>query len=639
MDPAILQQRREEFGELGVALDHARRLLEPRPQAAALQAQEILKVAPHHLEALLILAAAEQAQRRYASAHAALRQALQLAPQSPAVWLGLGDLAVAAGDPPGAERALLRYVELAVNDPLLMAAAGDLAEGRLPEVEQLLKPRLKAWPTDVAAMRMLAELATRLGRYADAEALVVRALELAPGFLGARHTLAVVLQRQNRGVEALAEVERLLAAEPENLNFVGLKAAALTLVGEYEASAAHYRRVLARHPDQSKLWMSLGHTLRTLGRRGESIEAYERAIALQPGLGEAWWSLANLKTHRFSEADLATLRGQLARPELSDDDRLHLHYANGKALEDSGADASAFAAYAEGARLRREQVGYDAAATTQQMARIRATFTPELFAARAGQGCDAADPIFIVGLPRSGSTLIEQVLSSHPDVEGTMELPDLAALAKAIDGYPAAAAELPAERLRELGEQFLASTRVQRKTGRPLFIDKMPNNFVHTGLIQLILPRAKIIDARRHPMGACFSAFKQHFARGQHFSYGLADLGAYYRDYAELMAHFDAVLPGRVHRVFYEQMVEDLEGETRRLLDYCGLDFDPACLRFYENERAVRTASSEQVRRPIFRDGLDQWRRFEPWLAPLAEALGPALTTYRAGTSGEAAIP
>ncbi|CAN7522820.1 sulfotransferase [Phenylobacterium sp. LjRoot225] len=639
MDSAVLQQRREDFGELGVALDYARRLLGPRPQAALLQALEILKVAPRHVEALLILAAAEQALGRLDHARAALQHALGLAPQSPAVWLALGDLAVAADEPETADEAYLRHIEYAVHDPLLMAAAGDLAEDRLPEAEQQLKQRLKAHPTDVAAMRMLAELATRLGRYADAEALAVRCLELAPSFLGARHTLAVVLQRQNRGAEALAQVERLLAVEPDNMGFIGLKAAALTLVGEYEQSAAFYRTVLARHPDQSKLWLSLGHTLRTLGRQTESVEAYHRAIALQPGLGEAWWSLANLKTHRFSDDDLAVLRRELARPELSDDDRLHLHYADGKALEDAGQDAPAFAAYVEGARLRREQVGYDAAAATEQMHRIRAAFTPDLFDRRAGQGCDAADPIFIVGLPRSGSTLIEQVLSSHPDVEGTMELPDLAALAKEIDGYPTAVEGLSPDRLRELGEQFLERTRVQRKSARPFFIDKMPNNFVHTGLIQLILPRAKIIDARRHPMGACFSAFKQHFARGQHFSYGLADLGLYYRDYVELMAHFDEVLPGRVHRVFYEQMVEDLEGETRRLLDYCGLDFDPACLRFYENERAVRTASSEQVRRPIFRDGLDQWRRFEPWLAPLATALGAALTTYRSGTSGEDAVP
>ena len=356
-----------------------------------------------------------------------------------------------------------------------------------------------------------------------------------------------------------------------------------------------------------------------------------------PGLGEAYFSLANLKTVRFDADEIAAMQGQLKRADLTGQDQLHLHYALGKALEDEGDYAASFEHYAQGAALRRGETDYDAEEITVRTQRSQSVFTRGLFAARQGWGCEAPDPIFVVGLPRSVSTLIEQIQSSHSLVEGTMELPDINAIAitlghnapkkKGVD-YPANLAELDPDQLRALGEDYLARTRIQRKTDKPLFIDKMPNNFQHVGLIQLILPKAKIIDARRHPLATCFSAFKQHFARGQNYTYDLNELGRYYRDYVTLMAHFDEVLPGRIHRVFYERMVEDQAAEVRRVLDYCGLPFEDACLRFYENERAVRTASSEQVRRPIFREGLDQWRRFEPWLDPLKQALGPVLAAY-----------
>jgi hypothetical protein len=329
----------------------------------------------------------------------------------------------------------------------------------------------------------------------------------------------------------------------------------------------------------------------------------------------------------------------LAREALPDDDRLHLDYALGKAHEDAGRYAESFAHYARGAALRREQIHYDPAVMTEHVARSKAVLTADLFASRAGQGCPAPDPIFILGLPRAGSTLIEQILASHSAVEGTMELPDITSMARRLSGakstkdesaYPEILATLDAGDLKALGEEFLERTRVQRKTGRPLFIDKMPNNFAHIGLIALMLPNAKIIDARRHPMGCCFSGFKQHFARGQNFSYGLEDIGRYYADYVALMAHFDAVLPGRVHRVIYESMIEDPEAQIRALLAYCGLPFEEACLNFHENDRAVRTASSEQVRRPIFKDAVEHWQNYESWLDPLKTALGPVLASYPA---------
>lgn len=400
-----------------------------------------------------------------------------------------------------------------------------------------------------------------------------------------------------------------------------------------------YADVVKEYPTNAKVWMSYGHALKTAGQQGECVSTYRRAIELSPQLGEAYWSLANLKTFRFSDADVAAIHGQLRRNDLSEEDRFHFHFSLGKAFEDARDYAKSFEHYDHGNRLRREMVQYEADETSQHVRRSKQLLTPEFFAVREGWGSSAPDPIFIVGLPRAGSTLLEQILSSHPLVEGTMELPDIIDMARSLGGgrargeaskYPEVLAEFSADQLHALGNQYIANTRIQRRTDAPFFIDKMPNNFAHVGLIQLILPRAKIIDARRHPLGCCLSGFKQHFARGQHFTYGLDDIGRYYRDYVELMAHFDAVLPGRVHRVIYETLVDDTESEVRRLLDYCGLPFDERCLRFYENDRAVRTASSEQVRRPIYREGVDHWQHYESWLEPLKHALGPVLQTYPA---------
>jgi tetratricopeptide (TPR) repeat protein len=485
---------------------------------------------------------------------------------------------------------------------------------------------------------MLAEAGTRLGRYADAEGLLEHCLNLAPGFHAARHNLAIVLYRQQKAADALPHIERLRELDPVDPGWRNLHAACLGLVGEYGQAIDLFQAMLDRSPDQPRVWLSLGHALRTEGRRGDAVAAYKRAIALEPGLGDAYWSLANLKIERFSDDEVAAMEGQLRRREVTGEDRFHLHYALGKALEDRSDFAASFAQYADGARLRRAEAPYDAEEFDDLGARSKALFTRAFFAERNRWGAESDAPIFIVGLPRSGSTLIEQILASHSAVEGTMELPEIGALARGFGRaarrgkntpYPEVLEDLDRERVLELGEMFLERTRIHRRRGAAYFIYKMPNNFHHLGLIHLILPNAKIIDARRHPMAAGFSAFKQHFARGQAFSYDLTDVGRYYRFYLGLMAHFDEVLPGSVVRVIYEDMVADTEGETRRLLTALGLDFEPACLKFYENSRAVRTASSEQVRRPIFREGLDQWRNYEPWLAPLREALGPALTHWR----------
>ena len=658
---------------MAFALAHAGKLLDKDTGLARQQAVEILRVVPGQPQALLILAVAQRRRGDIAGALSSHRLLVALQPGAFAPYFQLGQTLSNAGDATGAVTALQRATRLdanqtdgwrllgdhyrllgrtgeashcndqqirsAVYHPELMAAAEQLCQNRLPAAEAGLRDYLKRFPTDFVAIRMLAELASRLGRYEDAEQLLRRCLELAPNFTAAERNYALVLQRQNKVVEALAVIAHQLALEPGDPSLLSLKASCLVKIGKYAEAIAIYADILPRFPDQPKLWMSYGHALKTENQSAAAIVAYRRSIEQMPELGEAYWSLANLKTFRFTESESEAMQTQLARPDLGAEDRLHLHFALGKAAEDDGAYALSFQHYQAGNRLRHDQIGYDALDTALAADRAIRLFDAPFLRRHAGAGSPATDPIFIVGLPRSGSTLIEQILASHASVEGTMELPDLQAIAKLLGGrkkigdpsaYPEMLAELDAAQLQGLGEDYLERTRIQRKTDRPFFIDKMPNNFFHVGLIHLILPRARIIDARRHPLACCFSAFKQHFARGQGFSYDLADLGRYYADYVRLMAHFDAVLPGRVHRVYYERMVADSEPEIRRLLDYCGLAFDPDCLTFWRNSRSVRTASAEQVRQPIYTEGLQQWRHFEAWLDPLKAALGTVLEDYPA---------
>ena len=522
--------------------------------------------------------------------------------------------------------------EIAIREGLqnsdVMNAALALYDNRLDVAERLLRGHLKDDPFDVAAIRMLAEIAARIGRYRDSETLLRRAIELAPTFGAARANLASVLYKQHRPEEAIAELDALLDGESENIGLSNLKAAALSKIGGFDEAISLYQTVLEKAPNQPKVWMSLGHMLKTVGRQAEGVAAYRRAIGLTPTLGEVWWSLANLKTMRFSTEDVTAMEAALTLAELGDEDRFHLDFALGKAYGDQKAYERSFAHYAAGNALRRQTNAYAAEETTAFVDRSIALFTPDFFAERAGYGCDAADPIFILGMPRAGSTLVEQILSSHSQVEGTSELPDIPALARDGGDYPRRIGDLTPETLKALGESYLSRTRVQRKTNRPLFIDKLPNNWAHVPFLHLILPNAIIIDARRHPLGCCVSNFKQHFAKGQAFSYSLDDMGRYYADYVRLMHHVDTVLPGRVHRVIYERMVDDTETEVRTLLAACGLDFEDACLRFHETERAVRTASSEQVRKPIFREGTEGWQGYDPWLGPLRQALGPVLGAY-----------
>jgi tetratricopeptide (TPR) repeat protein len=661
----------ESTGSVDAALAHAKRLLENDPDLAAEQANEILSVSPAHPIARLILGTARRRGGRASEAleileplareqplagavHlelgvargesgfrreaiAALRHAVHLQPASADGWRLLADHLEADGDAAGADACRLRFVKAAAHDPRLTEAAQALMANDLPRADRILRAHLDLYPTDVAAMRMLAEVAGRLRRYAESQELLERCLKLAPSFEAARQNYAAVLNRQARHAEAFAQAERLLAADPANPGYLNLKAAVLANLGDYGGSIEVYEGVLERYPRQPKVWMSLGHALKTEGRQEEAVSAYRRAISMEATLGEAFWSMANLKTFRFTESEAGAMRAALLSSTLADEDRLHFEFALGKALEDARDYAGSFAHYARANALHRQRHPYPSDENSRFVARCKREFTSDYFEARRGAGAPAADPIFIVGLPRAGSTLLEQILASHSAVEGTVELPDIPQIARELIGrndeahegrFFEALAGLDGAQLRALGERYLHSTRVHRKQGLPLFVDKMPNNCLYVGLIALILPNARIIDARRHPLGCCFSAFKQHFARGQGFTYSLTDLGRYYRDYVDLMSHFDSVLPGRVHRVFYESMIENTETETRRLLGYCGLPFEERCLRFYETRRPVRTASSEQVRQPIFKDGMDHWRHFEPWLDPLKRELGQVLERY-----------
>jgi Tfp pilus assembly protein PilF len=507
-------------------------------------------------------------------------------------------------------------------------------ENRVAAAEELLRRRLRSAPTDVAAMRMLAGAVGRREGYAEAEELLREALRLAPGDAAAIYDLARLLLTQQKPALIPPLIERLLAVDPRNAEYRNLHAAFLSFVSQHDLSIDILASLLAEAPERTAAWVTYGHELKAAGRQKEGIDAYRRAIALAPACGAAYWSLANLKTFRFEAAEVEAMRTSLQRPDLRHDDRVTLEFALAKALEDDAQYAESFEHYSKGNSLRRTVLSYDPSRRRAHLQRSKEILTREFFAARAHWGSTATDPIFIVGLPRSGSTLLEQILASHSGVEGTRELAEITTIARELGGatneldpflYLQSLATLDADRVAALAERYLLDTRIYRSENRLRFVDKMPNNFLHIGLIHLMFPHASIIDARRHPLACCLSCFKQYFGMGQIYTYDLEQLGSYYKDYVDLMAHFDAVLPGRIHRVRYEDVVADLEGEVRKLLAYCGLAFEQECLRYYENRRVVQTASSEQVRRPIFSEGLDQWRHYEPWLGPLKDALGDAI--------------
>ncbi len=582
-----------------------------------------------------------------ARAVAALHALTQIQPSIPAGWFLLARTLRKLGKDADAWRADLSGVFASSHDTELLKAATAVNDGELDDAEAILTARLLRLPDDPPACRLLGEIAWRRGDMTTALEQIERAVASAPGFDLARDFLIRLLMQTNRLTEALAHAEVLTGSPVQSAGHRLILASVLVKLGQQERARGLYNELLAAQPDQPQVWQNLGHVLKTLGVQDEAVAAYREAVTRQPTMGEAWWSLANLKTVKLGPDDIATMEAALASlsgaVEERREDVFHLHFSLGKAFEDAKDYAASFAHYDKGNALRRTMVLHDADSFSAEVRAAADTFTSAFIAQVGEGGCPAPDPIFVVGLPRSGSTLVEQILASHSQIEGTMELPDMMMMAARLQSridegefadFPAMIASLtPADRTR-LGEEYIERTRVHRQTDRPRFVDKMPNNWQHVGLIRLILPNAKIIDARRNPLSCCLSGWKQHFARGQTFTYDLTEIGRYYSDYVGLMAAYDRAAPGAVHRVIYEDMVADTEAQVRRVLDYLGLPFEQACLEFYNNDRAVRTASSEQVRKPIFRDGLDQWRKYEPWLGPLVEALGPVLSAYPDAPAG-----
>lgn len=568
----------------------------------------------------------------------AFRRAVSLNYALPASWGMLANLHAMSGNPREATEAADQVVTLRKQPPEIVTATGLFMDGDLDRAEPLVRSFLLQHGNQVEAMRLLARIGMARKVYDDAETLLKAVLALAPDYKAARSDYAEALLEMHKYQDARRELHRLLEEDPANrLHYLGLDATVSVGLGEHERAVSMYRTLLRGVPEDADLHLSIAHALKTMGQRDEAIESYRRAAGCRAGFGDAYWSLANLKTYRFTDQELEQLRAFEADPATGFTDRCHLAFALGKALEDRAEYAESFRYYQLGNALKHDKSNYEPGIVERNTQLQAEVFTPEFCAQRSGWGAPDPDPIFIVGLPRAGSTLLEQILASHSLVEGTQELADVPHIVAMLRGrdsdphnprYPAVLAELDAAQFRELGERYLAETRVQR-TGKPFFIDKMPNNFRHLGLIHLMLPRAKIIDARREPMACCFSNFKQLFARGQEFTYGIEDIARYYRTYLELMRHWDHALPGRVLRVFHEDVVEDLEGSVRRVLDFCELEFEPACVDFHKTQRSIRTASSEQVRQPINRDGLLQWKNYEPWLGGLKDALGDALVRYR----------
>jgi len=563
----------------------------------------------------------------------AFERAVNISPALPVSWSMLEGLYRLTGQSAEAARAAAQTARLRELPPELVTAGTLFSDGELARAEQLIRAFLLKHGHHIEAMRLLAHIAMERDGQSDAQLLLEGVLELSPEYHAARFDYAQVLEKRQLHLEAEKQIEKLLAADPTNRGYLTLHALTQVGLGRHERAIEIYRQLLPGSRQPAELHLSIAHLLKTSGQTDAAITEYRAAAAARSGYGDAYWSLANLKTYRFTDEELERMIAAEADRSTSADDRCHLCFALGKALEDREDYRRSFEYYSRGNALKRAASPYRPELIERNVRLQMEVCTPALFGRHRGGGVLAADPIFIVGLPRAGSTLIEQILASHSAVEGTHELATVARIVADLDGrdsqYPGVLSGMSTEDFRRLGERYLGETRAYRLANRPRFIDKMPNNFRHIGLIHLMLPNAKIIDVRREPMACCFGNFKQLFAQGQVFTYGLEDIARYYRTYLELMRHWDAVLPGRVLRLHYEDVVQDLQGSVRRLLEFCELEFEPACVAFYRTERSIRTASSEQVRQPIYREGLSQWRHYEPWLAPLRESLGDALWRYR----------
>jgi tetratricopeptide (TPR) repeat protein len=594
----------------------------------------VVAAAPGFVHAMVDLARAYRAQGRLQPAAEILRNALERDGTLHDAWLLCGDLLANLGDFAAANRAFQKFIDTDATAPVLAEAALFMSRDQTPKAEAIFRRVLQEDTNHIGALCGLAAVSLSAGYPVDAHRLLRHALKQSAHMPLIRRGIAQAHLESGDLAEAEAAVRHsLLIDDTSSASWVLLASVLAHTMRQAEALDA-YDRALTVDPKQFRVEMSRGHVLKTLGRRAEAEAAYRRCLELQPDFGEAYYSFADLKNYRFSDAELGAMHELLQRSRQEDKNQAQVHFALGRAYEQRDDYSRAFAHYRSGNVARRRHAPFDAAAFEQKCRRVAATFSAELFGARAGSGLADPSPIFIVGLPRSGSTLVEQVLASHSCVEGTMELPNILRFVRELDHlqggsdtYPESVLGLSEEQLLALGSRYLDETRIYR-SGRPRFIDKMPNNFSHVGLIRLILPNATIIDVRRHPLDSCFSAYKQNFAQGQSFTYDLEDLGRYYRSYMDLMDHWDSVLPGKVFHLAYEDLVRNTEPVIRQLIGHCGLEFEEACLRFHETKRSVRTASSEQVRQPIYHSGIGHWRHFDAELEPLRRSLGAVLDRF-----------
>lgn len=573
------------------------------------------------------------------AAAVAYEHAVTFNPGLVASWQYLSAMRDAEGDAEAAKAAHQEAERLKTFPAELVSVLSFVHEGKLMKAEQICRRFLQNNKKHVEAMRLLADIGARLYVLDDAEFLLESCIEFEPDNRRARVDYVNVLHRRQKFERALEQAHALYETDPTNPALETLYANECAAVGEFDEALDLYDSVLAKVPTNAHVHMVKGHALKTVGRQDEAVQAYRASYGIKPDLGDAYWSLANLKTYKFTADEQSRMANAEQSAGTTTTDRIHLCFALGKAHEDSGEFEHAFSYYERGNQLKKKQIRYDADRMDEELQSQADTCTSDLFAAHVGTGSDSNAPIFIVGLPRAGSTLVEQILASHSHVEGTMELPNIPALAHRLGGrrtfdderrYPAVLKELSGDQLREFGDAYVQDTEIHHK-GAPRFTDKMPNNFRHIGLIHLILPNAKIIDARRNAMACSFSGFKQLFAEGQEFTYGLEEIGRYYKGYVDLMAHWNTVLPGKILKVQYEDVVTDVETQVRRILEYCELSFEQACVDFHQSDRTVRTASSEQVRQPIYASGLEQWKKFEPFLGPLTDTLGPDLVSREAG--------
>lgn len=561
-----------------------------------------------------------------------LQKAIELNPSSGSGFFKLGGALKSLGRDEAGDAALKHAADLSPAHAKLEHATRLFAEGKFRESEVIAKELVAENPRDLNAGLLLGRIAIDARAYQDAEMLLRKVVEIAPRFILAWHDLSTALKEQGKDVEALEALALAVELEPGNALTHYYYAASRASAGQTQLASESYRKAIELDPKLAGAYVGLGHVLKTLGDQEGGIEAYRQAIVLRPNHGEIYFSLSNLKTFRFSESEIEDMIGLINKESVSAESIVHFAFSLGKAFEDNKDYDQAFQYYSQGNDQHRKAIAYDPVQTELAHTKLKETFDADFFKniKVTRPGVQDSAPIFIVGLPRSGSTLLEQILASHSLVDGTSELPDLGMVSQMITDktrgrmFPSGILQMSDAEITQLGQTYM--DRTQRHRGdAPFFTDKMPNNFAHVGLIQAIIPNAKIIDARRHPLDSCVGAFKQHFAKGQTFTYDMFELGEFYLEYDQLMSHWNDVLPGKVLRVQYEDVVADLETQVRRILEYCELPFERACVDFHETKRSVRTASSEQVRQPIYSQSLNTWQRFDGHIEPLKEILAPLL--------------